>query len=91
MSIGSVSGHQFAGSETYFGHATPSIGEGNFTQGHTTGLAHPRYQGQRTFLPHRSDTNSSFGRTTAWSVPRGGGVPLAFSNKTAGSVFKFED
>jgi hypothetical protein len=91
MSIGSVSGHQFAGSEIHFGHATPSIGEGNFTQGHTTGLAHPHYGGQRSLLSYRSDTNSSFGRATAWSVPRGDGTPMSFSKKTAGSVFKFDD
>jgi hypothetical protein len=90
MAFGSLSGSMFGGSEVNFGHAAPTIGEGNVSVSNSTGEAHPHYQGPRSVLSYRNDTNSSFGRSTAWSVPRGQGTPMSYSSKTAGSVFNFD-
>jgi hypothetical protein len=37
-----------------------------------------------------SSTTGSFAQQTAWRTPRGG-TPLAYSKKTAGTTFKWDD
>lgn len=38
-----------------------------------------------------SSTTGSFQQQTAWRTPRGGGTPLSYSKRTAGTTFKWDD
>lgn len=86
MSVGSISNTQFT-------HENPSLGAiSDVSPSNSTGDSRPKYQGPTSVVPHRADTNSTFGRATAWTVPRSGfGLPQPYSKRNAGSVFNFNE
>jgi hypothetical protein len=56
-------------------------------------LSSSQFGGDDTSTPMSlgSSTTGSFAQQTAWRTPRKGGTPLAYSKKTAGTTFKWDD
>jgi hypothetical protein len=56
-------------------------------------LSSSQFSGDDTPTPMSlgSSTTGSFAQQTAWRTPRKGSTPLAYSKKTAGTTFKWDD